>query len=325
MRAGRLIGALGVALLCAPGTFVRTPMAEEMPHPTGPERIAGPAPTGDPAWQVAGVWRYAADHRYFGGFSALLPLDGERLQAFSDRGARFTFVEPDSRVRGAGGRPAGRSPVVLQPVEKGFEEDLKDIESAARDPATGTYWLGFEGLHAVHRYTAADEPDGLRVLEDEVDWPANSGAEAMLRLPDGRFMVLPEGEEEGLLFPSDPVAGGVPEAFAFRPPVEGYAPTDLARLPDGRLLLLMRRTVFALPPFETLLAIGPPPRAGGTWAPQVALRLDPVIPSDNYEGLAIRPLADGKAAVWIVADDNLSVMQRTLLAKLVFDPAAEAE
>jgi hypothetical protein len=147
----------------------------------------------------------------------------------------------------------------------------------------------------------------------------------MLRLADGRFMVLPEGGEEGLLYPSDPVAGARPARFAFRRPVESYAATDLAQLPDGRLLLLMRNTVFAMPPFDSLLAIGQPPRAGETWAPRVALRLDAVIPSDNYEGLATREMEDGRVAVWVISDDNLSVMQRNLLARLVFDPAADSD
>jgi hypothetical protein len=320
MRRGRLLGALGLALLCAPGTFLRTPMPDEMPEPKGPERVAGPSATSDPAWRVEGVWRYRADHRFFGGYSALLAIEGGRLRAFSDRGARFTFPEPD-----AGADAAGASPIVLQPVAEGFEEDLKDIESATLDPASGRYWLGFEGTHAFHRYTSANQPDGLRVIEDEVDWPDNGGMEAMLRLSDGRFMVLPEGGEEGLLYPSDPVDGGKPEAFAFRRPVESYAATDLAQLPDGRVLLLMRDTVLALPPFDTLLAIAPPPRAGETWAPRVALRLDAVIPSDNYEGLTTRTLADGRVAVWIVSDDNLSVLQRTLLAKLMFDPSAGSD
>lgn len=319
MRWRRAIAALGVALMCAPGTFVRTQLPEGMPRDIAMERIAGPSATGDPEWQVEGVWRYRADHLYFGGFSGLLALDEERFVAFSDRGSRFTFAAPD-----ADASPGGFA-VVLQPIAERLIDDLWDIESATRDPASGAYWLGFENHHTLHRYTAGHQPDGARVIEDEVDWPANGGAEAILRLADGRFMVLPEGGEEGLLYPSDPVAGAGPAPFAFRRPAASYAATDLAQLPDGRLLLLMRNTVFAMPPFDTLLAIGPEPRAGEIWAPRIALRLDPVIPSENYEGLATREMQDGRVAVWIISDDNLSVMQRTLLAKLVFDPAAEGE
>ena len=320
MRARRLIAALGVALMCAPGTFVRTHLPEGMPRAIAMERIAGPSSTNDPAWQVAGVWQYSADHRYFGGFSGLLALENGRLIAFSDRGARFAFPRPDPDTPSPGG-----SSVVVQPVPESLLDDLWDIESATRDPASGQYWLGYENFHSIVRFSAANVPEGARVIEDDVDWPPNAGAEAMIRLADGRFMVLPEGGEEGLLYPSDPVAGASVSRFAFRRPVESYAATDLAQLPDGRLLLLMRNTVFAMPPFDSLLAIGPPPHAGKAWAPRIALHLDAIIPSDNYEGLATRETEDGRVAVWVISDDNLSIMQRTLLAELVFDPAADSD
>lgn len=198
--------------------------------------------------------------------------------------------------------------------------ELRDIESATRDPDTGHYWLGFEALHAILRYTKADKPRGLRLLEDEVDWPENSGAEAMLRLADGRFMLIPEGGAQGLLYPSDPVEGAKAEPFRFRSPVESFAATDLAQLPDGRVLIVMRNAIVGVPPFEALLALGPAPRAGETWAPEVVLDLDGPIPRENYEGLAVHALDDGRVAVWLIADDNMSLMQRTLLVKLLYDP-----
>jgi len=45
-----------------------------------------------------------------------------------------------------------------------------------------------------------------------------------------------------------------------------------------------------------------------------------VIPRENYEGLALRPRGDGRVDVWVMSDDNFSIIQRSLLAKLVFDP-----
>lgn len=320
MRRKRVTAALGVAAMCAPGTFVRTDIPERLPCEIAVERVAGPSATAAPGWSLAGVWRYSDETREFGGFSALLALEDGRLRAFSDRGSRFTFVEPGTDAP----QPEG-TPFTRQAVERGYADDLWDIESTTRDPATGRYWLGFEAVHAIHRYTPASEPDGVRLLINEVDWSDNEGAEAMLRLSDGRFMVVPEGGDTGLLYPSDPVDGASPARFAVRRPASGYAATDLAQLPDGRVLLLMRNTVVALPPFASLLALGPPPRAGEVWAPEVVLDLNRAIPRENYEGLAVREMADGRVAVWIISDDNLSVMQRTLLARLVFDPARAGE
>ncbi len=143
-----------------------------------------------------------------------------------------------------------------------------------------------------------------------------------MRLRDGRFVVLPEGKNYGLIYPGDPVEGAKPARFTFQSPAPGFAATDVAELPDGRLLLLMRDLVWAYPMFTSRLAIGAAPRAGGVFAPETVLQLDPTIPRENYEGVAVRPRADGRIDVWVISDDNLSVMQRTLLAKLIFDPNA---
>lgn len=313
-RAKRLIAALAVALLCAPGTFLRTTIPTGPPRDIAMEQVQGAGPTDTAAWMVAGVWQYRADSLLFGGFSALLAAGDHQLRAFSDRGARFTLTEPD--------QPAPQHGLVRQLVAPADAHDLWDIEAATRDPVSRRYWLAFENRHTIHRFTITSAPDGKRDLEREVDWSANSGAEAMVRLSDGRFLVLPEGQNYGLLYPGDPVDGAQAARFTFRNPAPGFAATDVAELPDGRLLLLMRDLAWGYPIFTSRLAIGTVPRAGGVFAPKTALQLDPAIPRENHEGLAVRPRSDGRIDVWVISDDNLSVMQRTLLAKLVFDPKA---
>jgi len=317
-RSKRLLAACGVALLCAPGTWLRSEVVAALPTDIAVERIQPAGPTGQPAWQVAGVWHYEAESLRFGGFSALLALGPGKLRAFSDRGYRITLTEPDG--------PAPTQSMNRQLVERGREYDLTDAESATRDPDSGTYWIGYEQVHAIQRSTIASSPDGVRDLGAVVDWADNSGIEAMARLADGRFVILPEGGDGGLIFRRDPVESGAPAPFRFVTPAPGYVATDMTELPDGRLLLLMRRLAFpsrsAWPPFSTLLAIGAAPVKGGTFAPETTLRLDAVLPRENYEGLAVRPRPDGRVDVWLISDDNFSVIQRTLLARLVFDPRA---
>ncbi len=314
----RLLTALAVALLCAPGTWLRSDVVHTVPKQIDVTRIAGSKPTGTPGWQRVGVWQYSANSLRFGGFSALFALGPGTLRSFSDRGYRFTLTEPD--------RPGGARRLNRQFVARGREWTLWDIEAATRAPDSGHYWLAYEQTHLIHRFTIASKADGVRDLSREVRWPVNSGIEAMVRLADGRFVVLPEGNRNGLIFAVDPVTGGTPAPFAFRSPDAAFAATDLALLPDGRLLVLMRNLVWpsstAWPPFAALLAIGTPPTAGGVFAPEIVMRLDDVLPRDNYEGLAVRPRADGRIDVWVMSDDNFSVFQRNLLAKLVFDPAA---
>ena len=303
-----------MALLCAPGTWVRDDLPITAPREVTVTRLQGPGPTGTPGWDIAGVWEYDAESLMFGGYSALLALSGDRLRAFSDRAYRMTLIAPD--------RPGTPPQIDRQLVARDDSNDLWDIESATSDPATGRYWLGYENRHTVHRFTREGTVLGKRDLTAEVDWGDNGGAEAMTRLADGRFVILPEGGREGVIFAHDPVEGAPMQRFAFRNPAPGFAATDMAQLPDGRLIVLMRDVVWAWPTFTSLIAIGPPPQAGGIFAPEKVLQLDPAIPRENYEGLTLRPRGDGRIDVWLIADDNLSVMQRTLLVKLIFDPAA---
>ncbi len=293
---------------------MRDDLPDTPPRAITVTRLQGPGPTGTPGWDIAGVWEYDADSLMFGGYSALLALPGEGLRAFSDRAFRLTLIAPDA--------DDPQQLIDRQLVAPGDSQRLWDIESAASDPAGRRYWLGYEGRHTIHRFTPEGQILGKRDLTGEVDWGDNGGAEAMTRLADGRFVILPEGGREGVIFAYDPVEGAPLQRFAFRNPAPGFAATDMAQLPDGRLLVLMRDVVWAWPTFTSLIAIGPPPQAGGVFAPETVLRLDPAIPRENYEGLALRPRGDGRIDVWLISDDNLSVIQRTLLAKLIFDPAA---
>lgn len=317
----RLAAALALLVLVAPGTWLRSELSDSLPTDIKIERVAGESATPAPGWRVGGVWHYSAQNRYFGGFSALMTLRDGRLRAFTDRGMRYTFMEPDFD-----GPPLGKKPVVRQLVEPELMWDLWDIESATRDPATGDYWLGYESLHAVHRFSVASEGTGLYRFPPELGWGANSGAEAMERLADGRFLVIGEGQAEALVYPGDPVEGAEPARIPFAVPEPDYVVTDIAQLPDGRILFLMRAVVWGFPPFASLIAIGELPEVGAQdpWRPEVQLYFEGVVPQDNYEAIAVRPLDDGTIAVWVMADDNFSIQQRTLLAKLLYDPAAQS-
>ena len=314
----RVIAALAVALMCAPGTWLRSEPPQAPAGDLAAVPVTAPSATGTQGWALGGLWHLTSSDPQFGGFSALLDLGEGRFAAFSDRGWRLDFSPP-----GALPQPPRLARVF---PDEALHHRFFDIEAAVHDPATGMLWLASENDHAIHRFGSDGTPAGRRDLGDEVDWTSNSGIEAMVRLEDGRFVILPEGQREGLIFASDPVEGGKPERFAIKVPEKGYEITDAARLPDGRLLVVLRKLEWpsrrAWPPFASLLAIGAVPEAGGVFAPQITLRLEGVLPRENYEGLALRERSDGRVDVWIISDDNLSVFQRTLLAKLVFDPAA---
>ena len=313
----RAVAAIIVALLCAPAIWLRSDITWTPPETITLERIAGESETSFPAWMVSGVWHYSADSLLFGGFSALLALPEDQLLSFSDRGARFSLGEPDA------GDP-GRK---VEQQRLASVNYLADIEAAAIDPATGAYWLALENNHGVHRFSQAHAAKGVRALDaDALDWSNNTGAEAMTRLADGRFVIIPEGRRTGVIYAGDPIEASDYTTFDYLPPVPGHATTDMAQLPDGRVLLLLRNLDPAggIPPFESKIAIAPAPRTGQAepWAPEVTLDLAGVVPRENYEGMAVREMDDGRVAVWLISDDNLSLIQRTLLAKLILDPDA---
>ncbi len=321
---GRLLLVLVVAVGLAPGIWVRS-----APTILSDDRrlldiipLAAPERLGELV--VAGVWQLESPNMYFGGYSALAALGDGRLLAVSDSGAKVVFAPP--------GRTA-RLPEFGQLVARGtLVKAMADAEALARDPATGRVWAAFEHDNAIERYDPRLRPTG-RVRPGAMrGWPGNAGPEAMVRLADGRFIVLSEDPPRwfgraraGLLFSGDPVEGAEAVAFELRPPT-GYAPSDMALLPDGRVLILARRVEWRLPPgFRNKLLIADPAevRAGKPWPWRELADLS-ALPSDNYEGLATEAGPGAAVTLWLISDDNHATFQRTLLAKLVWRPNEKA-
>lgn len=310
-----------VALGLAPGTWVRSA------PPFNREQVLHIAPT-DPETrrigevELLGAWHLASPHTDFGSYSALLPLGNGRFLMGSDRGAWLELSVPNASLPAPpefgefGGRCEG-------------EKKCADLEAMARDPATGRIWSAWEGTNSILR-TAGDFSRGIEVRPPAMrGWPSNSGPESLVRLADGRFIALAEGSPgwfsetyPALLFPSDPLRGARPIEFRFAPP-EKYRPVDMTQLPDGRVLILLRKLIWNFPPdFATRIVIADPRQiaAGALWRGHEIAELDGPLLAENYEGLAIEPRADGAVILWLVSDDNGSQFQRTLLLKLRWNP-----
>lgn len=276
------------------------------------------------AWQLRSHWRW------FGSYSALLARDsGRRLEALSDTGKFLAFIPPDRP--GAVAKDGGR--LQLGPHRQHDRKIFSDVESATQDPRTGQRWLGLEYTNAIVRLNRDWSFDGRSHPPSMAGWPENSGAEAMVRLADGRFLVLSEAFRSrwggrlhsAVVFPGDPVARpDKGRMFTLDAPAN-FAPTDMAQLPDGRVLVLMRKVIWPMPQrFAGRIAIGDPRGIGpGTvWRLRTVARLASTLPVDNFEGMALVPRPDGRVTVWLISDDNQMIFQRTLLWKLVVDPAA---
>lgn len=274
------------------------------------------------------AWELDSDNSDFGGFSALHAMGQGRMLALSDAAVLAGFTI-------ASGGVVKDSFVAPLPIRKGERTSKKELdsESLAHDPVTGRFWVGFEQRHRIRRYAPAfarAEATGTPAIMAE--WPDNGGAEAMLRRADGSFVVFSEsrtirpGLTAGVIFASDP-AERVPKgsragkSFAYRPPA-GYRITDVAQLPDGRLIALHRRFNYVKGVSATIGLIDSDAIVPGALVtPRIIATLAPPFPVDNMEGIAV-DRERGRTIIWLISDDNFLAVQRTLLLKFVLSEAS---
>lgn len=329
------IALVGLVALClAPGTFVRStvqPVRDADYAPPVAVRLAvEPAHFGP--FTLVGAWDIQSDDPRVGGYSALALTAPDQLTAISDAGRVLRIDLKD----GAPANLGTFSPPKIQRTVDGTFFDAKqnwDVELLTRDPETGTLWAGFEGTNAIERLTADLESETVARPAEMRDWSGNSGPEALARLPDGRFIVLEEGRSawlggarRGVLFDGDPVEGAKATRFSLAG-LDGFAPVDAIATADGRVLVLLRKiTLGVLPPFASaIMVLDPADIAEGRAVTGIMLaNLPTTVPYDNFEGIALSTEADGHTYLWLIADDNLMQIQRSLLLKLHLQPSTIA-
>lgn len=252
----------------------------------------------------------------FGGFSAVA-LRENKLILLSDGGNWLQLALRHGRVEN------GRIGVLPAGPGTGWAKGDRDSESLALDPVTGTAWVGFETFNQMWRYDAAFRGDEAHIAPEAMRrWGVNRGAEAMVRLRDGRFVVLCERgskrrlPREGLIFPGDPTRGASPKRFGFVPPA-GYDVSDATELPNGDLLVLVRR--FALP-FDFSAKLVRVARssfkAGATVRGREVATLAGGAYAENWEGVTAT-VERGRTVLWLVSDSDSVFLQHTKVAKFV--------
>ena len=266
-----------------------------------------------------------SDDPAFGGFSSM-SVAGDRFTLLSDSGNIVRFrMDADWRP------VAVRFANLAAGPGSGWQKRERDSEAMAVDPATGTTWIGFERYNQIWRFG----PDLTLPAQGAAPpamhrWNWNSGPETMARLPDGRFLVIAEGNPDdgwpgrpAILFSGDPVANPR-SGFRLRylPPRGGLDPSDAVMLPDGRHLLVVNRAFE--PPFIwramlTLVDLADA-RPGAVLRGREVARFAAPLTVDNFEALAITR-EGGDVILWMASDDNQSWLQRSLLLKFRIDPA----
>ncbi len=261
------------------------------------------------------AWELGSGNSDFGGISALTALPGDRFVGVSDAGTLIGFgLTSDNQ--------ADRPFIAPLPESHGSDKTYadRDSEGIAYDPDSGQFWVSYEARHAIRRFSRSfARSNGLVRPIEMQGWSSNKGAETIVRLMNGRFIIIAEGLENGiheaLLFSGDPVEPATAiSQFTYRPPA-GYRVTDGAVLPDGRLLILNRSINFPIG-FSAKLAVldAADVKAGDMISGKVIATLAAPLLIDNMEGITITS-EDNETIIWLISDNNFNIWQRTLLMK----------
>lgn len=331
------------------GVFAAQPAPPTMaPVPVPVSTAALPLDRDDPSATRIGdlIFRGAVQIRssdpQFGGISGLRPGAARATPgiiaflAVTDTGKWFVFDAVE-----AGGRLVGVRNAVFVPIAEpdggpAPNKAAGDAEALEWNPATGDASVVYEQNHRIAHFAGIDPgnldsmarpPTRIEGLTAMSGWPLNGGGEAMARLPGGARIIIGErarradGSNVALLTQNDATREIAIAAIG------DFAPTDAVAIDATRILVLYRRfdlagQAAALGLVDLSPALGADVSATalrGT-APTTPLRVrslaqwQPPITLDNMEGLALRR-EGGRIFVYMVSDDNLNSLQRTLLMK----------
>ena len=324
MRRLLLAALIFLVLGPVPGTVMRFPDVDVTEAAAARPLVFAPQQTG--TMRFARGWRLVSPHSRFGGFSAIARMAPDRFQLVGDNGY-WTRLTLDSR----GAVPKVDIRPLPTPDGRPARKSMADTEAMIFDPESGKTWVALEHINQIWRLDADLSKIESRRKLPEPRWPKNRGPEAMARLADGRTVVFSEDADndprgrEALIYIGDPAAPGpAPIRFFYDSRGKGLV-SDAAPLPDGQILLVHRRLGF-FPVFTTIIAIVDPADIGKDAV--VRSRTIGRVPTplaENYEGAAVS-VEGGRTWLWLVADDNFNMWQRSLLLQfeLVDLPPARA-
>ncbi|MDV7341393.1 esterase-like activity of phytase family protein [Terasakiella sp. A23] len=251
----------------------------------------------------------ATDDR-FGGLSGLLKTDAGYI-AVSDRGTLFRF-DGDSFQKASVIDLLTSSDVSLSTKRE------SDAEGLAAGP-DGTFYVSFERDHRIvpYRQTGQTAGEQLALPQNVIALPKNGGLEAIETLRDGRLVLLGEGKKNKPTAPLWVQHGDKWQAFHLKKR-DGFRPTGLTRLPGSDQLILLERFYQPITGVRVRLSYLDVQR--GTRGVLLA-ELGPPMPIDNFEGITAYLDDRGRVVLTLISDDNFSILQRTLVTKLLHDPS----
>lgn len=261
---------------------------------------------------VGGLKLTSSDPR-FGGLSGMsIGKDGQSLAMVTDRGHLIR-----ARLRqNSAGLPLGLEDVTLVPL---LSDDLmaskksSDAESIAR-LADGRFVVSFERHHRLELYDQnwrplGSYPNSPKALEK---LSKNGGLEAIEAMADGSLLIIAEGKDQADHTKAWVLRGKQAQKIEF-PLSDGFRPTGLTRLPGGDMVLLERFFSPLLGAKSRLRRIAIDQNGLPNLPGTVVATLEAPVRVDNYEGIAAFQTPSGQILIYILSDDNFSVLQDTLL------------
>ncbi len=262
----------------------------------------------------------------FGGLSGLaLSQDGQILYAVSDRGYWFSAQmshDPKGRLTGLG---SWKVASLLGPDGKALISKQRDAEALVRD-SDGAFIVAFERVPRLWRYPPSRKPftqppHSLPLPPEIHRAPSNGGMEAVTILPNKSFLILTERFKN----PDGSIKGWLLEKNRFVSlsylASDDFLPTDITTLPNGDILLLERKYKWHRGAVVRLRRIRRSTlRAGARLKGKKIILIGPPLEVDNFEGIAVRQDPRGEIILYLVSDDNYSLLQRTLLLQFRLNP-----
>lgn len=309
---GRVLAAVLFLFVVLAGC--RTPASESLTAEVRALDPADPHRTRLGAVEVLSIHQLHSGLKWFGGISGL-SFDGRTVTAVNDVGHWLRFrMEVD-----AAGRPTVFGDLELEPLG-GLDGSSSDGDAEEIGAVDDGWVVSFERRHRLlfYRHGLSARPDRPDLPPGYDLQPRNGGVEAMTPLADGRLLLL---SEEGI-----DVAGngqgwigrpGAWETLSYRR-TGLFRPTSAALLPDGDVLVLERSFSLLGGVASRLVRVpGALLKPGVVVEGRELYRLAPPLLVDNYEGMAVWKRPDGRLVAYMVADDNFSPLQATLLMSVL--------
>ena len=253
----------------------------------------------------------------FGGISSIqIQKDGKFLWAISDRGNWMRF-SLSHRVGKLIAVRLDNIEALQMPDKEKWHIRNQDAEASAYiDP--NTLLISFERVNRLlaYRFTEKGIEGSPRLYPRPKELalaPPTGGPEAMTRLCDGRFFVLSEktafNEKNHIGWVGDKKKW---QTFRYKPR-KNFKPTGAATLPDCRVLLTIRR--FNFTSFSWGFALLHPSNIHSSKILEDSASSHFVHPAitENFEAVAAHRGKDGNTYIYVMADDNFSIFQATLL------------